>query len=215
MKITYKHVLTGLLAVGLLGGCASKEVEYEGASSADANKTAVAETSVDNKMDQIAGLDEESVESEDMATDTQEDMQTTNSISAEDLLNSGINSVTSDINGQTVRLSSVHFAFDNYSLSTSMREIATQNASKIDMVASSYDSLKVKLEGNCDEWGTDEYNYALGLKRAKTAKDALVADGIDENRIILISFGESNPVCTDKTVACWKLNRRVDYRLLP
>jgi len=73
----------------------------------------------------------------------------------------------------------------------------------------------IKLEGNCDEWGTDEYNYALGLKRAKTAKDALVADGVDAQKIIMVSFGESNPICTQKNTTCWKMNRRVDYRLLP
>ena len=96
-----------------------------------------------------------------------------------------------------------------------MREIATVNYSKIDETASSYPDVKVKLEGNSDEWGSDEYNYALGLKRAKAAKDALVADGIDASKIVLVSFGESNPICTQKNTACWKMNRRVDYRLLP
>ena len=96
-----------------------------------------------------------------------------------------------------------------------MRKIATNNAMRITDIGSRYNALKIKLEGNCDEWGTDEYNYALGLKRAKSAKDALIADGIDENKIMLISFGESNPLCNDKNSKCWKMNRRVDYRLLP
>ncbi|MEA3498781.1 MAG: OmpA family protein, partial [Campylobacterota bacterium] len=132
-----------------------------------------------------------------------------------DYLTRDRNSVNSEINGQTVTLDSIHFAFDKYNISTDMRDVATTNATTIDNVTKSYDSLKIKLEGNCDEWGTDEYNYALGLKRAKATKDALVADGVDSDRIMLVSFGESNPVCTDKNVDCWKMNRRVDYRLLP
>ena len=46
--------------------------------------------------------------------------------------------------------------------------------------------------------GSDEYNYALGLKRAKATKDALIADGVDSKRIVMVSFGESNPVCTQR-----------------
>ena len=75
--------------------------------------------------------------------------------------------------------------------------------------------LDIKVEGNCDEWGTDEYNYALGLKRAKSAKDALVRNGVSADRIAVVSFGESNPVCTDKTKACDAQNRRADFKVLP
>ena len=75
--------------------------------------------------------------------------------------------------------------------------------------------LSVKVEGNCDEWGTDEYNYALGLKRAKAAKDALVKQGVAADRITVVSYGESNPVCTDKTKACDAQNRRAEFKVLP
>lgn len=70
---------------------------------------------------------------------------------------------------------------------------------------------KVKLEGNCDEWGSDEYNFALGLKRVKSVKDALIEDGLLEENIMTVSLGESNPICTEKTDECWKKNRRVDF----
>ena len=88
--------------------------------------------------------------------------------------------------------------------------IAKDNASKLNGLEGS-----VKVEGNCDEWGTDEYNYALGLKRAKVVKDALIADGISESKISVVSFGESNPVCADKTKECWSKNRRAEYKPLP
>ena len=109
-------------------------------------------------------------------------------------------------------LNTVYFGFDKYVLRGDSRESAKMNADKIAVFSG---KVKIKLEGNSDEWGTDEYNYALGLKRAKAAKDALVADGIEKSSISLVSFGESNPVCTEKNSACWKQNRRVEYKLLP
>ncbi|MEA3383243.1 MAG: OmpA family protein [Campylobacterota bacterium] len=207
MKRTYKSLLVGLCAVALLAGCSSKDVEYEGTNSAVSQNQNAAD-GADSKVDQIAGS--ESV------VESNSDTISSNNIDEDSISNnSGINSVKSDINGEVVSLQSVHFSFDKYILSDEMREIATSNATKIDTTTQSYSNLKIKLEGNCDEWGTDEYNYALGLKRAKTAKDALIADGVSESKIMLVSFGESNPICNDRNVACWKMNRRVDYRLLP
>jgi peptidoglycan-associated lipoprotein len=71
----------------------------------------------------------------------------------------------------------------------------------------------VKLEGNCDEFGSDEYNLALGLKRANAVKSALVEEGVNPESISMTSLGESNPVCTEKTQECWAKNRRVDFKL--
>lgn len=196
MKNMLKNTLLGMCAVGLLAGCASKDVEY------DDN----AVSSVDKKMDKVTVSDDKSVNSS----------ISNNSVnSLQKITNESVNRVQSDIDGKVVLLESVHFGFDKYKLSDEMREVTTSNYVKIDETQQSYSDLKIKLEGNCDEWGSDEYNYALGLKRAKATKDALVADGIDANRIVMVSFGESNPVCTQKNTACWKMNRRVDYRLLP
>ncbi len=71
----------------------------------------------------------------------------------------------------------------------------------------------VKLEGNCDEFGSDEYNLALGLKRANAVKSALVEEGVNPESISMTSLGESNPVCAEKTQECWAKNRRVDFKL--
>jgi peptidoglycan-associated lipoprotein len=139
----------------------------------------------------------------------------TNKVKEDNKKSSYINTVTSNVNGKNIVLSSVHFAFDKFTLSDEMRIITKNNYKSINPLILKNKNLKIKLEGNCDEWGTDEYNYALGLKRAKVAKDALVNDGIDSSRIILVTFGESNPLCSNKTEQCWKRNRRTDYRLLP
>ena len=105
---------------------------------------------------------------------------------------------------------SVYFDFDGYSIVPSQEGRITQNANRMQSVAGS----KVKIEGNCDEFGTDEYNYALGLKRAKAIKDALADQGVNTSNIVMVSFGESNPVCHTPTDECYARNRRVDFRLV-
>jgi peptidoglycan-associated lipoprotein len=114
------------------------------------------------------------------------------------------------VNGKKEFIQSIYFGFDKFKLTEEQRKIASDNAAKLKGLTGN-----VKVEGNCDEWGTDEYNYALGLKRAKVVKDALVADGIPSNAISVVSFGESNPVCSDKTKECWSKNRRAEYKPLP
>lgn len=114
--------------------------------------------------------------------------------------------------GLEAQLTTVTFDFDKFEIRADMEPKVKTNSAIANAAASMY---TVKLEGNCDEWGSDEYNYALGLKRAKTTKDAMIAEGVDAARITMVSFGESNPVCTEQTRACWAQNRRVDFKLLP
>lgn len=113
------------------------------------------------------------------------------------------------INGQKVLIEHVYFAFDKYNLTSENKEKATNNASKLSPLKA---DTTVKVFGNTDEWGSDEYNYALGLKRANAVKDVLASNGVSAN-ISLVSLGESNPVCTEKTKDCWAKNRRVEHEL--
>ena len=103
---------------------------------------------------------------------------------------------------------SIYFAFGDYSISEAMQNRVSVN------VNIAKGSNTIKIEGNCDEFGTDEYNYALGLKRAKAVKDAMSIQGVDSHKIVIVSFGESNPVCTNPTDACYAKNRRVDLHLV-
>ncbi|MBI4561821.1 MAG: OmpA family protein, partial [Candidatus Rokubacteria bacterium] len=66
----------------------------------------------------------------------------------------------------------------------------------------------VLIEGHADERGTNEYNLALGERRAKAAKDFLVSLGISHPRINQISYGEERPACKESTEECWSQNRR-------
>jgi len=105
---------------------------------------------------------------------------------------------------------SVYFDFGDYGISSDMENAISKNVN----VAGSTSGRRIKIEGNCDEFGTDEYNYALGLKRAKSVKDSMSSQGINTSNMVMVSFGESNPVCSNPTDSCYGKNRRVDLRLV-
>lgn len=75
-------------------------------------------------------------------------------------------------------------------------------------------SARLSIEGHCDERGTNEYNLALGDRRAKSVKDYLVSLGVSSERIDIISYGEERPVCTEQTEECWAKNRRAHFVIL-
>lgn len=115
------------------------------------------------------------------------------------------------MNGSSDGMKSIYFGFGDYGVSSEMQGTVAFNA---DVLKNKLQSGKVKLEGNCDEFGTDEYNYALGLKRAKAVQEGLQGQGISTGQIVLVSFGESNPQCSEATDDCYGQNRRVDLHLL-
>ena len=69
----------------------------------------------------------------------------------------------------------------------------------------------VLIEGHCDERGTNEYNLALGERRAKSTMNYLVAQGVQASRITIISYGKERPVCTEHNEGCWSNNRRAHF----
>ena len=72
-------------------------------------------------------------------------------------------------------------------------------------------TVKIQIEGNCDERGTIEYNQALGQRRAASAKQYLTDMGISARRISLVSYGKEKSVCSDSGEECWQKNRRDDF----
>ena len=123
---------------------------------------------------------------------------------------SGING-RNGYNGSSDGMKSIYFDFGKYNLSYEMQDTVRFDTG---VLRQKLKGGKVKLEGNCDEFGTDEYNYALGLKRAKAVKDSLQAQGVNGGQIVLVSFGESNPQCYEATDSCYARNRRVDLHLM-
>ena len=107
----------------------------------------------------------------------------------------------------------IYFDFDKYNIRKDQQSNIDANAALFNSAEAK--NFSIKVEGNCDEFGTDEYNYALGLKRAKSVKDGLVAKGMNADRVTVVSYGESNPSCTDHNKACWDKNRRAEFKVLP
>ena len=110
-------------------------------------------------------------------------------------------------------LSAVYFDFDKYSIRHDQTGKIVNNTVYLN---NGYrQGTYVIIEGNCDEWGSDEYNYALGVKRAASVAKQMVQNGVSPERISLLSFGESAPICTEHTKECWAQNRRSDIYILP
>jgi peptidoglycan-associated lipoprotein len=106
--------------------------------------------------------------------------------------------------GEGGPLSDIHFDFNDYTIRPQDSEILRHNAGWL----SSHANSRVQVEGHCDERGSEEYNIALGAKRAQAAKDYLVTLGIASNRISTISYGKELPLCTEHNEDCWSRNRR-------
>jgi peptidoglycan-associated lipoprotein len=104
---------------------------------------------------------------------------------------------------------SIYFDFDKSDIKAEAKPVLEKKAEFL----RANPSFKVRIEGNCDERGTKEYNMALGDRRAKAAMKYLNALGISADRISTISYGEERPVCTEANEACWSKNRRDDFRL--
>lgn len=98
----------------------------------------------------------------------------------------------------------VHFAYDQYNIQDSDKSILGRQASWLQR----YPSVRVTIEGHCDERGTREYNLALGARRANAVKEYLVSQGVSAARVETVSYGKERPICTDSNEACWAQNRR-------
>jgi peptidoglycan-associated lipoprotein len=104
-------------------------------------------------------------------------------------------------------LQPIYFDFDQSLIRTDARIAMEENAEWLKMNS----KVKVRIEGNCDERGTIEYNQALGQRRAAAAKKYLADLGISAGRISLLSYGKEKPICTDHDEDCWQKNRRGDF----
>jgi peptidoglycan-associated lipoprotein len=101
----------------------------------------------------------------------------------------------------------IYFDFDQSFIRSDAKEGMKANAEWM----KANPKAKIRIEGNCDERGTKEYNQALGQRRASSAKKYLTDMGISAKRISLISFGKEKQVCGDQTEECWQKNRRDDF----
>jgi len=109
----------------------------------------------------------------------------------------------------TNELKDIYFKFDKYDLDDDSRHILRKNASYL----KANSSAVVEIQGHCDERGTNNYNVALGERRAQSTKMYLVSQGVSSRQIHTISYGEERPSCFDSNPACWLKNRRAHFRI--
>jgi len=182
-----KSFLSFILCIAVFSGCSHKNPEID--TSADTTINAglakgLGDDTIDAGIDNMQGYDSSS-----------------DSFGSDEDKFSSINS----------KLQPIYFGTDRYDISTTESEKIDTDANILNSAVAS--DLGVLVEGNCDEWGTDEYNYALGLKRAKSVKNSLSTAGVDVGRVSIISYGESKPKCSDHNAECWQENRRADIKV--
>lgn len=181
-----------LVAAALLAvGCAKQPAPTATTTPADA------ETPVDSQPLTVEQLDQGS-----------EEIAVAGSGVSEDML--GEESAT-DLTATVPALERIHFAFDRYDLSDEAQAILINNADYLKAHA----DQKVRIEGFCDERGSDEYNLALGERRARAARNYLVSLGIADERINIISYGEEMPLDPAQTEEAYALNRRAEFKATP
>jgi peptidoglycan-associated lipoprotein len=111
------------------------------------------------------------------------------------------------LEGEEGPLRDIHFDYDKYNLTDEAADVMAANGEYL----MNHPDLKVLIEGHCDERGTEEYNLALGEKRALAARDFLVRFGIDKSRVSIISYGEERPLDPASNEMAWSINRRAHF----
>ncbi len=101
------------------------------------------------------------------------------------------------------------FDYDQFELRQDARDRLAQNARFL----TSHPEFILTIEGHADERGTNDYNLALGDRRASAAREYLSTLGVAANRLRTVSYGEERPFCGETTEACWSQNRRAHFTI--
>jgi peptidoglycan-associated lipoprotein len=183
--------MTGFLVVLccgalLAGGCAKKEIVKADESISPPGKAAVTEPARPESMDVAV----KSQPIQEATAGTEAPAKTPAEAAAE------------------AALGKIYFDFDSYVLSQTARDTLAMNA---EYLLKKNSAVKIQIEGNCDERGSDEYNLALGEKRAKSALNYLTTLGVPAARLSFISYGKEKPADPGHDEAAWGKNRRDEF----
>lgn len=137
------------------------------------------------------------------APDSLSSLNSVRSPSAMEAISRGVAAVTPP----GAPLKDVYYPFDSVELEPEAQEILKKNAEWM----KANPKARVEVEGHCDDIGSAEYNLALGAKRAQTARDFLVNQGIATDRLVTISYGKEAPACFEHSEECRVKNRRARF----
>lgn len=104
----------------------------------------------------------------------------------------------------------IHFDFDSYQLKPEARQLLQRKAEYL----KNFPQMRLVVEGYCDDRGTEEYNLALGERRARAAYEFLVLLGISPDRMSIVSYGEEDPIDPASNEVAWAKNRRDEFRII-
>ena len=107
-------------------------------------------------------------------------------------------------------LNTIHFDYDRFFIREDAKPVLETNAAWLQK----FRSAKILIEGHCDERGTEEYNLALGEKRAKSTMEYLVSLGVSPERMKIISYGKSQPFDPGHNEVAWQKNRRSQFLII-
>ncbi len=107
-------------------------------------------------------------------------------------------------------LAMIHFDYDKYFIREDAKPVLERDAAWM----KKFRTVKILVEGHCDERGTEEYNLALGEKRAKSAMDYLASLGVSADRMKILSYGKSQPLVAGHDEATWQKNRRAQFIII-
>ena len=179
-------VLTLVIFVGFLApSCGKKEIKTQPVMSEDEARRRAEEEARKREQERQAAIREEQLREDQLREESQKSQSAREMFENEDIL----------------------FEFDSASLSVEAQEILRAKAAWL----RENPRARVIIEGHCDERGTNEYNLALGDRRAFSAKSFLVDLGIDESRLTTISYGEEKPIASGSTEEAWAKNRRAHF----
>jgi peptidoglycan-associated lipoprotein len=125
------------------------------------------------------------------------------SLSAMEAISRGVAAITPP----GAALKDVYYQFDSIELEAEAEDILKKNAEWM----KANPKARVEVEGHCDDVGSAEYNLALGAKRAQTARDFLINQGVSPERLVTISYGKEAPACFEQTELCRVQNRRARF----
>jgi len=111
---------------------------------------------------------------------------------------------------KTLLATLIHFDYDKALIRGGDASVLDQKVS----ILQANPGLRIRVSGHCDERGSDEYNLALGNRRATAAKQYLVSHGIDASRIETVSYGEERPADPAHDEEAWAKNRRDEFEIL-
>jgi peptidoglycan-associated lipoprotein len=119
------------------------------------------------------------------------------------------------LNEKLAHLNDALFDYDKSVIRDDASTVLKADVGVIRDILANYPNQKLLIEGNADERGSEEYNLALGDRRARAAQEFLVSMGLPAAQLSLVSYGKERPICTDKTEDCWQRNRRAHVTAAP